>query len=176
MGSGSGAFCDIRLNTSLDAAQRAFFQNPAVIREILKPGRTVAIVGLSTDKTKPSNMVASYLLDEGFKIIPVHPSASSILGQRCFPDLRCIDVPVDVVDVFRPAHEMAKIADDAIAIGAKAVWMQLRIIDLASAERLLAAGVKVVVDRCMKMEHGRYSGALHFAGMNTEIISAKRQG
>jgi hypothetical protein len=133
------------------------------------------MVGLSTDKTKPSNMVASYLLDEGFKVIPVHPSATSILGQKCFPDLKSIDVLVDVVDVFRPAGEVAKISEDAIAIGAKTVWMQLRIIDLVSAEKLLAAGVNAVVDRCMKMEHGRYSGALHFAGMNTEIITARRR-
>jgi predicted CoA-binding protein len=133
------------------------------------------MVGLSTDKTKASNMVASYLLDEGFRVIPVHPKADLILGQKCFPDLRSIDVPVDVVDVFRPASEVAKIAEDAIEIGAKAVWMQLRIIDMESAARLREAGLEAVVDRCMKMEHGRYSGALHFAGMNTEVISAKRR-
>ncbi len=175
MGLGSGAVCDIRLNTSLTEEERALFQNPSVIQGLLKPGITVAMVGLSTDKTKPSNMVASYLLDEGFKVIPVHPSAATILGQKCYPDLISIDVPVDVVDVFRPASEVARIAEDAIKIGAKAVWMQLRIIDLLSAEKLRLAGVQAVVDRCMKMEHGRYSGALHFAGMNTEIVTARRR-
>jgi len=146
-----------------------------VIRELLANAKTIALVGLSTEKTKASNMVASYLQDEGYRVIPVNPRATEILGEKCYPDLKSIPDKVDVVDIFRPPAEIPAIIDDAIAIGAKAVWMQLRIIDLASADRALAAGVSVVVDKCMKMEHGRFGGALHWAGMNTEVITAQRR-
>lgn len=166
--------CDIRLNTTLSDEQRAKFQNSREIQGILRTAKTIAVVGLSTEKTKASNMVASYLQDEGYRIIPVHPKAETILGEKCYPTLRDIPEKVDVVDIFRPANEVPGIVEDAIAIGAKAVWMQLRIIELAAADVALQAGLKVVVDRCIKMEHGRYSGNLHWAGMNTEIITAKR--
>ncbi|HVT11358.1 MAG TPA: CoA-binding protein [Fimbriimonadaceae bacterium] len=167
--------CDISLNTKLTPEQRERYQNTKTIRDLLATARTIAIVGLSTEKTKASNMVASYLQDEGYRIIPVHPKATEILGEKCYPDLKSIPEKVDIVDIFRPASEVPGIVDDAIAIGAKAVWMQLRIIDLPSADRALAAGLKVVVDRCMKMEHGRFGGALHWAGMNTEVITAQRR-
>jgi predicted CoA-binding protein len=175
MGSGSGVGCDISLNTRLDAEQRAKYQNVRVIRDLLRHAKTIAIVGLSTEKTKASNMVASYLKDERYRVIPVHPRAEEILGEKCYPDLRSIPEKVDIVQVFRPVAEVPGIVEDAIAIGAKAVWMQLRIIDLASADKAMAAGLQAVVDRCIKMEHGRYAGALHWAGMNTEVVSAKRR-
>ena len=120
-------------------------------------------------------MVASYLLDEGYKVIPVNPRSAEILGLKCYPDLKSIPESIDIVQVFRPASEVAGIVDEAIEVGAKAVWMQLRIIDLKSADRAIDAGIKVVVDRCIKMEHGRYGGSLHFAGMNTEVISSQRR-
>lgn len=167
--------CDISLNTKLTPEQRSKFQNTKAIRDILAHARTVAIVGLSTEKTKASNMVACYLQDEGFRVVPVHPRAAEILGEKCYADLRSIPFPVDVVDIFRPAAEVPAIVEDAIAIGVKAVWMQLRIIDLPSAERALAAGLDVIVDKCMKMEHGRFGGALHWAGMNTEVVTAQRR-
>lgn len=167
--------CDISLNTRLTPEQRARFQNTRVIRSLLANAKTIAIVGLSTEKTKASNMVASYLQDEGYRIVPIHPKAEEILGETCYPNLKAIPFPVDVVDIFRPAAEVPQIVEDAIAIGAKAVWMQLRIIDLPSAERAIEAGLDVVVDKCMKMEHGRFGGALHWAGMNTEVITARRR-
>jgi predicted CoA-binding protein len=167
--------CDISMNTRLTPEQRERYQNTRVIQELLKSAKTVAVVGLSTEKTKASNMVASYLQDEGYKVVPVHPKAAEILGEKCYPDLRSIPFPVDIVDVFRPASEVSGIVDDAIAIGAKAVWMQLRIIDLPSADRAIEAGLGAVVDKCMKMEHGRFGGALHWAGMNTEVITAQRR-
>lgn len=167
--------CDVRLNTSLNDEQRDKYQNGRVIRELLAAAKTIAVVGLSTEKTKASNMVASYLQDEGYRIIPVNPRAEEILGEKCYPDLRSIPLPVGIVDIFRPASEVSAIVDEAIEIGAKAVWMQLRIIDLPSADRVLAAGLNVVVDRCIKMEHGRYCGALHWAGMNTEVVTAQRR-
>lgn len=175
MGLGPGTACDIRLNTSLTPEQRAVFQDVRTIRDILAHAKTIAIVGLSTEKTKASNMVASYLQDEGYKIIPVHPKASEILGEKAYPDLKSIPGKVDVVDIFRPPAEVPAIVDDAIAIGAGAVWMQLKLVDLDAAERARKAGLKVVADRCIKMEHGRYGGRLHWAGMNTELITAKRR-
>lgn len=175
MGFGPSFVGDICLNTSLSPEQRERYQNTRLIKELLGTARTVAMVGLSTEKTKPSNMVASYLKDEGYRVIPVNPRATEILGEKCYPDLKSIPEKVDIVDVFRPATDVPGIVDEAIAIGARAVWMQLRIIDLESADRALAAGLQVVVDKCMKMEHGRFCGALHWAGMNTEVITAQRR-
>ncbi len=174
MGFGPSAVCDIRLNTVLTTEQRQRFQDSATIRRLLGTAKTIAIVGLSAESTKASNMVASYLQDEGYTIIPVNPRAPEILGEKCYTDLKSIPVPVDIVQVFRPASEVSAIVDDAIAIGAKAVWLQLRIIDLPSADRALEAGLVAIVDKCIKMEHGRYCGALHWAGMNTEVITAQR--
>lgn len=174
MGSGPGAVCSISLNTVLTAAQRARYQDADVIRELLARSRTIAMVGLSADRQKASYFVASYLRYEGYRIIPVNPRGGEILGQRVYPDLRSIPDPVDLVDVFRPASECMAIVEQAVAIGAKAVWTQLRIIDFVAAEKALAAGLKVVMDKCVKMEHGRYGGSLHWAGMNTEIISARK--
>jgi uncharacterized protein len=167
--------CDISLNTKLTPEQREKYQNTRVIRELLSTAKTIAVVGLSTEKTKASNMVASYLQDEGFRVIPVHPKADEILGEKCYPSLRNIPFKVDIVDVFRPAFEVSGIVEDAIAIGAKAVWMQLRIIDMASADKAIDAGIAAIVDKCVKMEHGRFGGALHWAGMNTEVITAQRR-
>jgi predicted CoA-binding protein len=172
---GSGAVCDIRMNTRLTPEQRAKYQDSQVIREILAHAKTIAVVGLSTEKTKASNMVASYLQDEGYRIIPVNPRAEEILGEKAYPDLSSIPEKVDIVDIFRPASEVPGIVDEAIKICAKAVWMQLRIIDLPSADKALQAGLKAIVDRCIKMEHGRYCGALHWAGMNTEVVTARRR-
>jgi len=175
MGFGPGAVCDIRLNTVLTEEQRERYQNARQIRDLLADARTIAVVGLSPEKTKASNMVASYLQDEGYRVIPVNPKVSEILGERCYPDLSSIPERVDVVDVFRAPSAVPGIVDEAIAIRALAVWMQLRIIDLTSAERAVQAGLIAIVDKCMKMEHGRFGGALHFAGMNTEVITAQRR-
>lgn len=175
MGFGSSSVCDISLNTSLTREERSRFQNVLSIRELLGAAKVVAIVGLSTEKTKASNMVASYLLDEGYQVIPVNPRAPEILGLQSYPDLASIPEKVDIVDIFRPSSEVAAIVDQAISIGAKAVWMQLRIVDLVAATRAQDAGLEAIVDKCIKMEHGRYGGALHWAGMNTEIVTAQRR-
>ncbi|MBV6458757.1 MAG: hypothetical protein HONBIEJF_01895 [Fimbriimonadaceae bacterium] len=167
--------CDIRLNTKLTDEQRERFQDSGIIQKLLRDSKIIAVVGLSTEKTKASNMVASYLQDEGYRIIPIHPSADEILGEKAYTSLRLVPEPIDIVDVFRPASEVPAIVEEAVAAGAKAVWMQLRIIDLVSANRALEAGLSVVVDRCIKMEHGRYGGMLHWAGMNTEVITARRR-
>lgn len=175
MGFGSSTSCDISLNSRLKPEQRERYQNTRVIRDILGSAKTIAIVGLSTESTKASNMVASYLQDEGYRIVPVHPKATEILGEKVYPDLKSIPFKVDVVDVFRPPSEMPQIVQDAIDIKAKAVWMQLRIFNAEAGDTAQEAGLKVVMDKCMKMEHGRFGGMLHWAGMNTEVITAQRR-
>jgi uncharacterized protein len=169
------AAADIRMNTALNTDERARYQDSKKIQKLLCDAKTIAVVGLSTEKTKASNMVASYLQDEGYRIIPVHPKAAEILGEKAYPDLMSVPEHIDIVNIFRPANEVSGIVDQAIAIGAGSVWQQLRIIDLEAADRAIEAGLVSVVDRCIKMEHGRYCGALHWAGMNTEVISAKRR-
>ena len=166
---------DIKLNTQLNAEQRKRYQDTRVIQDLLRESRVIAVVGMSAEPTKASNMVASYLQDEGYRVIPVNPRGGELLGETVYKSLDEIPVPVDVVDVFRPTAEVAGITEAAIRIGAKAVWCQLRIIDLEAADRALEAGLQVVVDKCIKMEHGRFGGMLHWAGMNTEVISARRR-
>ena len=174
MGSGSSTVCSINLNTVLTPEQQALYQDSGCIRDILARARNIAIVGLSADRQKASYFVATYLKREGYRIIPVNPRGGTILGETVYPDLKSIPEKVDLVDVFRPASELPDIVEQAIAIGAKAIWTQLRIIDFGAAEAARAAGLSVVMDKCVKMEHGRFNGSLHWAGMNTEIISARR--
>lgn len=164
----------IKLNTILSEADQARFQDSRQIQKLLRESKTIAVVGLSTDKTKASNMVASYLKDSGYTIVPVHPSAEELLGEKVYRSISEIPFSVDTVDIFRPSDEVDEIVKQAIANGAKAVWQQLRIINLPAAEQALAAGMIAIVDKCIKMEHGRYGGMLHLAGMNTEIITARR--
>lgn len=174
MGSGSGLACSIRLNTTLTPEQQAIYQNEETIRALLEESKNIAIVGMSTDSQKASYFVGSYLLYEGYNVIPVNPRATEILGRKCYPDLLSIPEKVDIVEVFRPISEIPAITDQAIQIKARCLWLQLRLTDLESAERARAAGLTVILDKCVKMEHGRYHGSLHWAGMNTEIISARR--
>jgi predicted CoA-binding protein len=174
MGPGTSVACAVTLNSALTPGQQRLYQDPLVIQRILREARTVAIVGLSKDPQRASWFVASYLKKEGYTVIPVNPKAGMILGEKAYPDLASIPVPVDLVDVFRPAAECLRVAQQAVAIGAKALWLQLRLINIEAAEVAAKAGLSVVVDRCVKMEHGRYSGRLHWGGMNTEIISARK--
>jgi predicted CoA-binding protein len=113
----------------------------------------VAVVGLSPDAERPSFRVASYLKEQGYRIIPVNPKLSRILGETCYPDLTSIGGPVDVVDIFRRAEETPAIVDQAIAIGARAVWMQEGIVNETAAEKARGAGLLVAMDRCMRKEH-----------------------
>ena len=174
MGPGSGISSAIRLSSALTPDQRELYQNPVDIKRVLNEFRTVAIVGLSSDDQKASFFVASYLRSAGYQIVPINPRADSILGRKVYRSLLDIPFPVDVVDVFRPAAECTELVEQAITIKAKGFWQQLRIINLPAAERARSAGLIAVVDKCMKMEHGRYSGGLHEAGMNSELVSARR--
>jgi len=164
------------MNTRLSAEERRLYQDAEAIRDLLHRAHTVAIVGLSDKKERASNFVGSYLKSEGYKIIPVNPLKQEILGEKSYPDLKSIPVPVDIVDIFRRPDEIVPVVKEAIEIKAKAIWMQLGIVNREAAELARAAGLLVIMDRCMKMEHGRYSGALHWAGMNTEIVTAKKAG
>lgn len=146
----------------------------ATLRRILKTTRTVAIVGLSANWWRPSFFVAKYLQEHGYRIFPVNPAYAEVLGEKCYPRLADVPEPVDMVDCFRKVEEMPALADEAIAIGAKCLWMQLGVANPEAAARAQAAGMDVVMDRCVKIEHGRLFGGLNFAGVNTGVISAKR--
>jgi uncharacterized protein len=146
----------------------------AGLRRILARSRTLAVVGLSAQWYRPSYFAAKYMQDHGYRIIPVNPRYDEVLGEKCFPDLRSIPEPVDLVDCFRKAGDIPPLADEAIAIGAKVLWMQLGIVNETAARRASAAGLDVVMNRCVKIEHARILGGLNWAGVNTGVISSRR--
>lgn len=146
----------------------------AGLRRILANCRTLAVVGLSAQWHRPSFFAAKYMQDHGYRVIPVNPRYDEVLGEKCYATLRDIPERVDLVDCFRRAEEIPAIAEDAIAIGAKVLWMQLGVVNREAAKRARDAGLDVVMDRCVKIEHARILGGLHFAGVNTGVISARR--
>jgi predicted CoA-binding protein len=152
------------------------FQDPTTIRKIYGYARTVAVVGLSPNRLRPSFFVGQYLQYRGYRIVPVNPAAPEILGETSYPSLSAIPFPVDVVDVFRAPAAAPAIADEATQIGAKALWLQFGVISPEAAESAAAAGLDVVMDRCMKIEHGRYYGEMHWFGLNTGVVTARRPG
>jgi uncharacterized protein len=144
------------------------------LQRILKSVKTIAVVGLSAQWHRPSYFAAKYLQDHGYRIIPVNPMYDEVLGEKCYKALRDIPGPVDMVDCFRKSAEIPAIAEDAIAIGAKVLWMQLGVENAQARARAEGAGLEVVENRCVKIEHGRFYGGLGWAGVNTKVISAKR--
>jgi predicted CoA-binding protein len=148
----------------------------AGLRRILARSRTLAVVGLSAQWYRPSYFAAKYMQDHGYRIIPVNPRYDEVLGERCYPDLRAIAQSVDLVDCFRRSQDIPPIADAAIAIGAKVLWMQLGVVNDEAAQRASDAGLDVVMNRCVKIEHARILGGLNWAGVNTGVISARRPG
>ena len=144
------------------------------LRSILTQYRRIAMVGLSADWSRPSNFVAKYLLEHDFDVIPVNPKYDEILGQKCYPDLAAIPTPVDIVDLFQKAERIPPFVDAAIDMNAAIVWMQLGIVHESAADNARAAGLTVVMDRCMKIEYARLFGGLNTAGVNTGVISARR--
>jgi hypothetical protein len=123
------------------------------IKKILEKSVSIAVVGLSPKENRPSNMVGRYLLDAGYTVIPVNPGHTEILGKKCYPNLTGIDVQVDIVDIFRRSEDVLPIVEEAIAIGAKVVWMQLGIVNHQAAARAEEAGLTVIMDRCLKIDH-----------------------
>ena len=146
----------------------------AELRRILKTNHTIAVVGLSADWYRPSYFAAKYMQEHGFKIIPVNPKYDEILGEKCYPNLKAIPEPVDIVDVFRKPDDCAPIAQDAVAIGAKVLWLQLGVVNEEAARIAEAGGLEVVMDRCVKIEYARLFGGLGWFGVNTKVISARR--
>jgi predicted CoA-binding protein len=144
------------------------------LRRILRDSRVLAVVGLSADWFRPSFFAAKYMQEHGYRVIPVNPKYESILGERCYGSLRDIPEKVDLVDIFRKTQDVMPIAEDAIAIGAKVLWQQLGVRNDAAAAKARAAGLEAVMDRCVKIEHGRLFGGLNWVGVNTRVISAKR--
>jgi predicted CoA-binding protein len=144
------------------------------LRRILSETRVIAVVGLSADWYRPSYFAAKYMQEHGYRVIPVNPKYPAILGEKCYRSLSDIPEPVDMVDVFRKTQDVPPIADEAIAIGAKVFWQQLGVKNEAAATKARAAGLAAVLDRCVKIEHGRLFGGLNWIGVNTKIISAKR--
>ena len=125
---------------------------PEEISAILKGYRTIAVVGLSNDPSRPSYQVAQYLQQHGYRIIPVNPGCQEVLGERCYPSLKEIPVPVEVVDIFRKVEAIPAIVEEALAVGARVVWMQLGLEEPDSALRARQAGLQVVMNRCLKIE------------------------
>jgi uncharacterized protein len=144
------------------------------LRRILREAKVIAVVGLSADWFRPSYFAAKYMQEHGYRVIPVNPKYAEILGEKCYPSLRDIHQPVDIVDVFRKTADVMPIAEDAIKIGAKVLWQQLGVRNEEAAAKARAAGLLTVMDRCVKIEHGRLFGGLNWVGVNTRVISAKR--
>ena len=142
---------------------------------MLEKYKRIAMVGLSGNPYRPSHFAALYLLAEGYEVIPVNPREKSILGQVCYPSVTAIPGGAEVVDIFREPSAVPGIVDEAIAVRAKVVWMQLGVIHEEAAEKAAAAGLEVVMDRCMKIEHARFFGGLNTLGMNTGVVSSRRR-
>jgi predicted CoA-binding protein len=142
---------------------------------ILEDYRRIAVVGLSSNPFRPSHFAAVYLISEGYEVIPVNPREKEVLGRKCYPTLSAIPGGAEVVDIFREPAAVPAIVDEAIGIGARVIWMQLGVIHDEAAEWARAAGLEVVMDRCMKIEHARFFGGLNTIGMNTSVLTARRR-
>jgi predicted CoA-binding protein len=150
-----------------------FATTPLQRYRILERYSNVAMVGLSSNPYRPSHFAAMYLLAEGYNVIPVNPREAEILGRKCYASVKEIPGPIEIVDIFRPPEAVPPIVEEAIEIGAKVVWMQFEVIHYGAARRAREAGLEVVMDQCMKVEHARFFGALHILGLNTGVISSR---
>jgi hypothetical protein len=164
---------DNTVSTGFDVTK---YQDPAAIQRVLHGAKTIAIVGLSPKELRSSNFVGYYLQRHGYQIIPVNPRESEILGEKSYASLSDIDVPVDIVDVFRAPDALPAIAREAARIGAGCLWAQFGVINAEGAEIAAAGGLTVIMDRCLKIEHARYIGRMHWLGFNTHRITSVRTG
>jgi predicted CoA-binding protein len=151
------------------------------LRQILGGCRTIAVVGLSPQWHRPSFFAAKYMQAHGYRIVPVNPGASEILGERCYPSVTAaaqaladVGQRLDMVDCFRKTEDIPPIAEEAIAVGARCLWQQIGVVHLEAAQRAHEAGLATVLDRCVKIEHARLFGGLNWVGVNTGVISARR--
>jgi predicted CoA-binding protein len=154
----------------------ARYQDPLAIQRVLYTAKTVAIVGLSRNELRASYFVGYYLRRHGYTVIPVNPREPEIFGEKSFSSLLDVPVPVDIVNVFRAPAALPAIADDAVRIRAGNLWCQFGVINDEGARIAEAGGVSVVMDRCIKVEHARYIGRMHWLGFNTQRITSVRGG
>jgi predicted CoA-binding protein len=152
------------------------YQDPVAIQRVLNTARTVAVVGLSGNELRASYFVAYYLKRHGYRVVPVNPRETEILGETCYPSLHDVPVPVDVVNVFRAPDALPGIAREAVEIGAGTLWCQFGVVNEEGSRIAEEAGLTVVVDRCIKIEHARYAGRMHWLGFSTRRITAVRGG
>ena len=152
----------------------ADYQDPREISAILLRARTIAVVGLSANELRPSNFVGFYMQRHGYRVIPVNPRETEVLGEPSYPSLSDVPVHIDIVDVFRQPAAVPAIAEEAVAVGADALWLQFGVISPEGAEIARRGGLVVVMDRCLKVEHARHVGRMHWLGFNTEQITARR--
>jgi len=152
------------------------YQDPLTIQRILRSAKTIAIVGLSGNHLRASYFVGFYLRRHGYQVIPVNPRETSIFGETCYPSLLDVPVPIDVVNVFRAPDALPAIARDAVTVRAKALWCQFTVINEEGARIAEAGGMTVIMDRCIKVEHARFVGRMHWLGFNTQRITSVRGG
>jgi uncharacterized protein len=154
----------------------ARYQDPMTIQRLLHTSKTIAIVGLSSNELRPSHFVGYYLKRHGYRVVPVNPRETMVLGETCYPQLQDVPVPIDIVNVFRAPDALPGIARDAAAVHAQALWCQFGVINEEGARIAEEAGLSVVMDRCIKVEHARYVGRMHWLGFNTQRITSVRSG
>jgi uncharacterized protein len=152
------------------------YQDPLAIQRVLREAKTVAVVGLSNNPLRASHFVGFYLMRHGYRVIPVNPREAEILGEKSYASLRDVPVPVDIVNVFRAPDALPAIAKDAVAIRARCLWCQFGVINEEGARSAEDGGLAVVMDRCIKVEHARYVGRMHWLGFNTGRITSVRGG
>jgi predicted CoA-binding protein len=154
----------------------ARYQDPLTIQRILHNAKTVAVVGLSKNELRASHFVGYYLKRHGYRVYPVNPKERDILGEKSWPSLSDLPVHIDIVNVFRAPDALPEIAAEAVKIGAGSLWCQFTVINEEGARIAEAGGVSVVMDRCIKVEHARYIGRMHWLGFNTQRITSVRGG
>jgi predicted CoA-binding protein len=152
------------------------YQDPLTIQQVIHGARTVAVVGLSNNQLRASYFVGYYLRRHGYRVVPVNPRESEILGEKSYGSLADVPVPVDIVNVFRAPDALPGIAREAVAIGARNLWCQFSVINEEGARIAEAGGLSVIMDRCIKVEHARYVGRMHWLGFNTQRITSVRGG
>jgi uncharacterized protein len=152
------------------------YQDPLTIQRVLLTAKTIAVVGLSGNAMRASYFVGFYLKRHGYRVIPVNPRESEVLGERCYASLHDVPEKVDIVNVFRAPSALPEIAAQAVAIGAGSLWTQFSVINEVGARIAEQAALAVIMDRCIKVEHARYVGRMHWLGFNTERITSVRGG
>ncbi len=152
------------------------YQDPLTIQRVLLTAKTIAIVGLSKNTLRASHFVGFYLRRHGYRVIAVNPREKEIFGEPSYASLRDVPESVDIVDVFRAPDALPGIAREAVAIGAKNLWCQYGVINEEGARIAEKGGLSVVMDRCLKVEHARYAGRMHWLGFNTQRVTSVRGG